>query len=517
MRSSERLNEPDRRGRALGRSAAAALLGSALAGAAIVWNPVIATGCLLVGLTLVYALAFQERVPVTYARALTALLVGYAFLGRGFAHVGVAPVYVGEVALALGLVALVLTGRAAAAVRSPVALILVAFALWGAVRTVPFIDDHGISALRDAVLWGYGAFALVVAGLLARRSAFDAVRRRYARWAPRFLLWAPIAGLVFRVARDRLPTAPGADVPLPYFKAGDTATHLAGVAAFLLLGLHRSGRRRRGHRSAREWGFWIVWLLGFLVAASSNRGGLLAGLLALAVVVLLRPSSRWRKLGVVAAGITLLFVGLNLEIDLGGARKVTPQQIALNLRSVVENIPRQNLAGTREWRLLWWGQIVDYTIFGEHFWGGKGFGVNLADDDGFQTTADHSLRSPHNAHLTVLARAGVPGLALWVLLQSAFALALLLAYLRARRAGRDDWARLDLWVLAYWTAFMVNGTFDVFLEGPQGGIWFWCLFGFGLALLEAQGARGAAITRAGVGRPAARYTTRTTPESGGET
>jgi hypothetical protein len=33
---------------------------------------------------------------------------------------------------------------------------------------------------------------------------------------------------------------------------------------------------------------------------------------------------------------------------------------------------------------------------------------------------------------------------------------------------------------------MTNSAFDVFLEGPQGGIWYWSLFGFGIAALEAQ-------------------------------
>src|SRR5450759_905246 len=37
--------------------------------------------------------------------ALGVLLTGYAFLGRGFAHLGVPPVYLGEVVLALGLAA----------------------------------------------------------------------------------------------------------------------------------------------------------------------------------------------------------------------------------------------------------------------------------------------------------------------------------------------------------------------------------------------------------------------------
>jgi hypothetical protein len=45
---------------------------------------------------------------------------------------------------------------------------------------------------------------------------------------------------------------------------------------------------------------------------------------------------------------------------------------------------------------------------------------------------------------------------------------------------------VNLWILSFWLAFMVNAAFDVFLEGPQGGVWFWSLIGFGIAALEAQ-------------------------------
>ncbi len=38
-----------------------------------------------------------------------------------------------------------------------------------------------------------------------------------------------------------------------------------------------------------------------------------------------------------------------------------------------------------------------------------------------------------------------------------------------------------LFLLAYWMAFMINTAFDVFLEGPMGGIWFWTVYGIGLA------------------------------------
>jgi hypothetical protein len=37
--------------------------------------------------------------------------------------------------------------------------------------------------------------------------------------------------------------------------------------------------------------------------------------------------------------------------------------------------------------------------------------------------------------------------------------------------------------LSYWLAFMINVSFDVVLEGPHGGIWFWTVYGVGLAAL----------------------------------
>jgi hypothetical protein len=69
-------------------------------------------------------------------------------------------------------------------------------------------------------------------------------------------------------------------------------------------------------------------------------------------------------------------------------------------------------------------------------------------------------------------------------LQIVFALAVLRVFLR-RSVGRErDWigASAGL-VLVYWVAVMVNSSFDVYLEGPQGGIWFWSVVGVGLGLI----------------------------------
>ena len=48
--------------------------------------------------------------------------------------------------------------------------------------------------------------------------------------------------------------------------------------------------------------------------------------------------------------------------------------------------------------------------------------------------------------------------------------------------ARDDrtWSRFFLFLFAYWIAALINSTFDVALEGPMLGIWFWSLHGIGI-------------------------------------
>jgi O-antigen ligase len=133
------------------------------------------------------------------------------------------------------------------------------------------------------------------------------------------------------------------------------------------------------------------------------------------------------------------------------------------------------------WRLLWWAKIVNYTIGGDYRWMGKGYGINLATDDGFQVSDDDSLRSPHNATMTILARSGVIGLLLWLTLLGTWFAYMTRALLRALRHRERQWYALFAFLIAYLLALLVNGTFDVYLEGPAGGIWFWVVLGCGIA------------------------------------
>jgi len=602
------------------------------------------------------------------------------FLGRGFAHVGLPPLYVGEVVLFLGLLAaaVVIVRTRPRAVGSKIVWLLLAFMALGLIRTVPYLGQYGIDALRDGVLWGYAAFALIVY-LLADRAVVTGAFRLYGWVVPAFAIWLPISLIVSNAMAGQIdPSAPGADVPLVFFKSGDMAVHIVGSIGFLVLGL--TSTRLVWPFALRV--FVTLPLVGVaFVTATSGRAALLAAVAGLGLLAILAPlagrSRNW--LPVIAATVALVLLGTsgalwqlvsapptagldgvvspsvsltptrtpsssapgssgplvvnpgfeakvnagtiegwtpfgvgtyqvvtggayrgaNLlavdntgtayqaritsdrfpftagediavslwvkaiagwpKIDLyvnwldadgrriasvplkllatGGARiwqecvgflmapadttyaeillweasgiatigidevtvrsgdfiaesvpskgrPATLQQVIDNILSLFGSSPDQALESTKQFRLEWWGRIIDYTVFGPYFWTGKGFGVNLADDDGFQINPDHSLRAPHNSHLTALARMGVPGFVLWLLLQGAFGLGLLRSIRASKRAGDQALVAVGAWILVYWAAMMVDTSFDPYLEGPQGGIWFWTLFGLGLAVMR---------------------------------
>ncbi len=458
------------------------LVAAVAAGALLVVAPVPAFGAVAAGALLVLMAVLGRRSAPAFLIPLGTLLIAYAMAGRGIAYVGTGSLFVGEGVLFLGVIAFILNiDRARFGV---VHWLIVAFMVIGLVRTVPYIGGYGPLALRDGVVWGYAAFALAVSTTFESRWLEQLVRV-YRAFVPIFLLWVPVATAITIMFADRLPGWPGAPVPIIVIKQGDFGVHLAGIAAFVLVGLYAARRSW-----VPSWAVWGLFFLDLAIIAAVTRGGLVAvGLGAASALLFVRSGPRLVTAGGIAlAGFVLLYA-INPVIDVGSTqgRELSFSQLVDNVVSVVGASDSGNLQGTKEWRLNWWNVIIDYTVNGDYFWTGKGFGINLADSDGFQVLADHSLRAPHNGHIALLARGGVPLIVVWGLIQVAFAIGLFRASRRALAAGRTLLVQVAGWTFALWVAALINMTFDVYLEGPQGGIWFWSLIGLGLVVMRAAG------------------------------
>ncbi|TME84487.1 MAG: O-antigen ligase family protein [Chloroflexi bacterium] len=456
---------------------AAFVLLAAVEGAAVAYVPAVGIGLAAGTFVMAAVVASDQPASRLFLGLLLALLTGYMFLGRGLAHVGVGPAYVGDVVLVAAV--LVLVFALARPARFDVLHgLLIVYILLGAALTVPYLGAYGLDALRDGVTWIYALFAIAVS-VIVLPAHFERITAWYRRILPLFLLWVPLAYYLDQIGT---PALPGSDVSAVVFKGGDIGVHLAGVAAFILLGLATTPGAGGNLRQAL---LWVLWLVDVAVAGAVNRGGLLAASIALVAVIFGRSSQRLMVLVLVGFSLLMGAALINPTVDTAAKRDISLGQIVDNVGSIFSSsVGPDSLQGSKEFRLNWWGAIVDYTVNGPYFWTGKGFGINLADSDGFQT--DGTLRAPHNSHMTILAREGVPGLILWLALQAIFGWRLLRAGYRALSDGRIFLVQMIGWLFVYWLAALVNMSFDVYLESPQGGVWFWVTFGLGIAAIGAE-------------------------------
>ena len=413
-----------------------------------------------------------------YLALLAILLLGYALMGKGFAYLGFPPLYVGEIAFLTGIVVLFRSGALVGTLTTLPTLLLVVLMALVVARTLPFVALYGIDSLRDSVVVIYGCFALIVIGLLledARR--INTVLRYYGIMLATFPA-IPVGFWLTKYWGDYIPRLWG-PVPIVEIGASAVGTHLAGAMVFILIGFRKVSL------------LWLlVWFVTLALVSATNRGATLAVIVPVAIAMLVLGRYRL-MLTTIVATFGIFAALLTLESNLGNHeeakdsmdRPVSAHQIVENAKSIVGQSGQQT-EGTKRWRLNWWEIIINDTVYGPNFWTGRGFGINLAEADGFsgnEARFDRPLtRSPHSVHMTMLARAGIPGAVLWELVLVSWFGVLIRAMLTARAHGHERWLELFLFVSCYVMAILINASFDVTLEGPMQGIWFWCLFGFGL-------------------------------------
>lgn len=415
-----------------------------------------------------------------YLMLVSGLLLGYAIMGRGFAYLGFPPVVVGEVVFFAGIATFIRTGCLTAVLGTLPGLLLAITMAWVVLRTIPFLGAYGFDALRDSVVVLYGGFAFIVMALLLEDPRrVNTILRYYSAFLSLYVPAIPFIFVVSRYMSDYLPKMPGTDASFFKLEPSDIAVHLVGAAVFSLVGFRKLTRVE------------IALLITAIVMVGAvSRGPMLAEIVPIAAAALML--GKWRELRLTfIAGLLIFSVAYTVEpvvfdyVEAASSdeRPISAHQVVDNVLSIVGEGGGQT-EGTKEWRLDWWNMIIADTVFGPHFWIGRGFGLNIALADGFSNwtiSSDHPpLRSPHNVHITLLARAGVPGVALWFGIIASWFGMMMHAMRTARRRGQAEWAGLLIFISCYVGSIVVNASFDPALEAPMQGVWFWSLLGLGI-------------------------------------
>jgi len=424
------------------------------------------------------------RANTMFLNVLFGLLTGYATIGRGFAYLGFPPLYVGELTLLLGGAVLLRTGLLWSLLNDRVFICIAVFMAWGFYRTLPGVGTYGILAIRDAMIWGYAIFAFLVASALMSDISQPArLLRFFQRFALIIAFALPPLFVLSEFAASVIPNVPGTDVSLLVFKSGDALVHIAGILVLVLSGLVELTSLQSA----------LLLALSLVLVARARSG--LAGLLAAgSLPAILSPVRRYLIGGAIALLVLLASAAfLDIKVQLTDRREFSANQIISGVQSAVNVLSNPNwsslaqryassdrLNGSVIWRVVWWSYLVQKVQM-DFPMTGLGFGESLALP-GVPVAIGENVRSPHNGNMTIYARMGLIGFVLWLIALGVWLHAMLQSHLRAKRTGHPVWAALFMVFPAYVLASWLNGSFDVYLEGPMGGIWFWTLIGAGAAM-----------------------------------
>lgn len=256
------------------------------------------------------------------------------------------------------------------------------------------------------------------------------------------------------------------NVPFALYKYGDMGVHL--LISTLVLVLYSN------HRSIRfQVTMAVAILLNLLIITAYSRSGMLAYLIGLGLFVIYTKQQAMRDLikqylrylPLVLLVVLPLYGSLKVKENFQG-RKVGMEQLVENVSSFFGSGKDVTLEDNKVWRLVWWANILNYSVSPEFILQGKGLGMSLAESDVISTDSD-DLRSPHNFNLTMLARFGWPLFFLW-----SYWLFCLFKPMFKRKLN-DQQLMISCVLFTFW----LNGSFDVFLEGPMGAFPFWTWVG----------------------------------------
>jgi O-antigen ligase len=233
-----------------------------------------------------------------------------------------------------------------------------------------------------------------------------------------------------------------------------------------------------------------VIALDFLILASYSRSGIVAFLASMLCFIYfnkdIQLQSRVRLLlkylPIILLIVTPIYINIKVAENFQG-RSVGFEQIKNNFSSIVGGTTDATSENNVVWRLVWWAKIIDYSLSSPNFFIGKGLGMNLATDDDI-ITLDDSLRSPHNFHLNIMSRFGVLLFMIWMY----FLIQILRPLFKKQLQGKR------LLIGCILLAFLLNASFDVFLEGPMGAFLFWTWIGLYL-LAEDQESLVESVTK----------------------
>jgi len=401
----------------------------------------------------------MEIVKNLYLRAYLLVMTFYVFLNKGVAYT-----YLVEALWLIGILLLLMDRKKVELIWNKTTKLLLFFIAIGFIYIIRGFTKYDIiDLIRDSFIFQYGWFVFILF-LFKDKTAqiFETLFLIYK--------WFPFIALLNFILQYFVPffetVAPFGAIPILLYKNGDMGVQLLISSLLLLFSFEKYSFKWRVVLS-------LVIALDFLILASYSRSGIVAFLASLICFIYfnkdIQLQSRVRLLikymPIILLIVTPIYINIKVTENFQG-RSVGFEQIKNNFSSIVGGTTDATSEDNVVWRLVWWAKIIDYSFTAPNFFIGKGLGMSLATEDDI-ITLDDSLRSPHNFHLNIMARFGVLLFIIWTY----FLIQILRPLFKKQLQGRR------LLIGCILLAFLINASFDVFLEGPMGAFPFWTWLG----------------------------------------
>ena len=409
----------------------------------------------------------MDLVKNLYLRAYLLVMTLYVFLNKGVAYT-----YLVEALWLFGILLLFINRKKVELIWNKTTKLILFFIAISFVYILRGFSKYDIiDLIRDSFIFQYGWFVFI---LFLFKEKLEII------WETLFFIykWFPFVALLNFILQYFVPffetVAPFGGIPILLYKNGDMGVQLLISTLLLLYSFENKTLKWRVLLS-------LVIALDFLILASYSRSGIVAFLASMLCFIYfnkdIQLQSRVRLLikylPIILLVVTPIYINIKVTENFQG-RAVGLEQIKNNFSSIVGGTTDATSENNVVWRLVWWAKIIDYSLSFPNFFIGKGLGMNLATDDDI-ITLDDSLRSPHNFHLNIMSRFGVLLFMIWMY----FLIQLLKPLFKKQLQGKR------LLIGCILLAFLLNASFDVFLEGPMGAFPFWTWLGLYL-LTEDQ-------------------------------
>jgi hypothetical protein len=401
----------------------------------------------------------MEIVKNLYLRAYLLIMTLYVFLNKGVAYT-----YLVEALWLFGILLLLMDRKKVELIWNKTTKLLLFFIAIGFIYIIRGFSKYDIiDLIRDSFIFQYGWFVFVLFLFKDKTAQI---------WETLFFIykWFPFIALLNFILQYFVPffetVTPFGGIPILLYKNGDMGVQLLISTLLLLFSFEKYSFKWRVVLS-------LVIALDFLILASYSRSGIVAFLASLVCFIYfnkdIQLQSRVRLLikylPIILLIVTPIYINIKVTENFQG-RSVGFEQIKNNFSSIVGGTTDATSEDNVVWRLVWWAKIIDYSFTAPNFFIGKGLGMSLATEDDI-ITLDDSLRSPHNFHLNIMARFGVLLFMIWTY----FLIQILKPLFKKQLTGK----RLLIGCVLF--AFLLNASFDVFLEGPMGALPFWTWLG----------------------------------------